>query len=123
MKLIPVPRKSRELLTALGRKGCSEICLIIMSQKDEPKNFSEVYYALVSQSRMAWATYSKQVNYLADHGFIEKSTKTIDNRKSIFLRLTTTGRELVKMYVVLLGKRLEDLEPERGSATSKADEE
>ena len=113
MKLIPVSKRSRELLAALGRSGCAEICLCIMSRKaEEWKNFSDVYYALVSQTRMPWATYSKLTGYLVSQGFIEKSRRIVNNRKAYYVRLTPSGRELVKMYVGLIGKSLEELEPE-----------
>jgi predicted transcriptional regulator len=112
MKLIPIPKRSRELLAALRKNLCAEICLAIMSPNDRWKNFSDVYYALVSQTRLPWATYSKLTTYLAANGFVEKSSRTTNNRKSISLKLTPLGKDLVKMYVSLLGKGVEDLEPE-----------
>ena len=116
MKLIPVPKKTRELLGALGRTGCPDICLLIMSPKgDEWKNFSDVYYALVAQTRMPWATFSKLTDYLVARGFIEKTRKTVNNRKTNFVKLTALGRDLVKIYVELSGKRFEDLQSEQES--------
>lgn len=112
MKLFQIPKRDKQLLAALGRAGCPEICIIAMSKKDEWKNFSDVYYALVAQTRMPWATYSKLVDYLTTQDFIEKNDRIINNRKSVSLKLTPSGKELVKMYLTVVGRRMDDLEPE-----------
>ncbi|MGB9023183.1 MAG: hypothetical protein WCC94_07090 [Candidatus Bathyarchaeia archaeon] len=121
MKLLQVSQEFEVALEALGRKGCPEICLAIMSpQGDEWKNFSDVYYELVSQTRLPYATYSKLTNFLIDKGFIEKNTATIKNRKTILVRLTERGKELLKMYLTLQGWKLEDLEPGQASSYTSA---
>lgn len=118
MKLIPIPKRSQELITALGRGGCPEICLAIMSpRQDEWKRSSEVYYAVSSQLRMPWASYSKLTQYLIEKDFIKQKRDTYNNRKVYFVKLTDLGRDLVKMYAALVGKSLQDLEPEQQSPT------
>jgi hypothetical protein len=114
MKLIAIPEKTQELITALGRAGCPQICLTIMSSKDhEWKRSSEVYYTVSSQLRMPWATYSKLTKFLSERGFIEFNQAMYKNRKTYFVRLAPLGRDLVAMYVGLGGKTLKDLEPEQ----------
>jgi hypothetical protein len=113
MKLIPIPEKTRELIAALGRAGCAQICLTIMSPKDrEWKRSSEVYYTVSSQLRMPWATYSKLTKFLSERGFIDFNQAVYKNRKTYFARLTPLGRDFVAMYVGLGGKTLKDLEPD-----------
>lgn len=110
MDLIAVPKNFQVIFEALGRKGCPDICLAIMSPKgDEWRGFSDVYYRLVAQTRLPWATYAKLIDYLIEKGFIEKTTRTVNNRKAIFLRLTDLGQELVKTYVTTQGKKIGDL--------------
>jgi len=64
---------------------------------------------------MPWATFSKLTDYMVSRGFIEKTKKTVNNRKANFVRLTALGRELVRMYVGLLGVELSELESEDGT--------
>jgi hypothetical protein len=113
MKLIPMPEKSHKLMAAVGRPGCPQICLTIMSPKGDWKRSSEVYYTLSSQLRMPWASYSKLTKFLSDDGFIEFNQTVYNNRKTYFVRLTPLGRDLVAMYVSLGGKTMKDLEPEQ----------
>jgi DNA-binding MarR family transcriptional regulator len=80
--------------------------------REQWRGFSDIYYRMVKQARLPWATYSKLANHLIDHGFVEKKTMIVNNRKAILIRLADKGRQLVKMYVSLYGKQLEDLEPE-----------
>ena len=113
MKLIPMSEKTQELIAALGRAGCAQICLTIMSPKDrEWKRSSDVYYTISKQFRMPWATYSKLTKFLNERGFIEFNQTMYKNRKTYFVRLTSLGRDLVEMYVNLGGKTLRDLEPD-----------
>ena len=110
MNLIQVPKNFRAIFEALGRKGCPEICLAIMSPRgDEWRGFSDIYYGLVAQTRLPWATYAKLVDYLTEKGFVERTTRIVNNRKAIFVRLTDLGKELVKTYVTSQGKKLGDL--------------
>ena len=107
-------KRSQELIMALGRAGCPQICLTIMSPKEsEWKRSSEVYYSVSSQLRMPWATYSKLTKFLSERGFIEFNKAIYNNRMTYFLRLTPLGRDLVAAYAGLGGKTLEDLEPEQ----------
>jgi predicted transcriptional regulator len=112
LKLLPLPPRFRVMMEALGRGSCADICLAIMSPSGEWRGFSDVYYVLVTQTRLPWATYSKLMGYLIAKGFVEKTTKTVNNRKAILVRLTDLGKELVKTYVTLQGRKLEDLKPE-----------
>ena|SRR5208337_2230960 len=119
MKLIQIPKRYQEILTALGRAGCPEICLTIMSPKDrEVKRSSEVYYSVASQLRMPWATYSKLTKYLTEKGFIEFNRATYNNRNVYFVKLTALGRDLVKMYIGGVGKTPEDLESEQPDSST-----
>lgn len=113
MKLLAMPKKQRTMLATLGRSGCAEICVAVMSPRgDEWKIMSDVYYDLTAQTRMPWATYAKLTNYLVDMGFLEKSKRTIGRRKINLIRLTSSGKELVKLYLKVLGKGVEDLQAE-----------
>ena len=73
---------------------------------------SDVYYDLVGQTRMPWATYAKLTNYLVDAGFLGKTKRAIGRRKINLVRLTSLGKELVKLYLDVLGKGVENLQAE-----------
>jgi hypothetical protein len=101
------------MLAALGRSGCAEICVAVMSPTgSEWKIMSDVYYDLTGQTRMPWATYAKLTNYLVDTGFLVKTKRAIGRRKINLVRLTSSGKELVKLYLNVLGKGLKDLQAE-----------
>jgi DNA-binding MarR family transcriptional regulator len=109
--LLPIAPKFKKILAAIGRGYCADICLAIMSPRgDEWRRFSDIYYEIVAQRRLPWATYSKLVRYLIANKFVEKSERTVGNRKAVLVRLTDLGRELVKLYLALQGKQLEQLE-------------
>jgi len=110
MRLLPISNRFREILAAIGRGNCPDICLTIMSEGDEWKRYSDVYYTLVAHIRLPWATYSKLTKYLIEKGFIESQTRKDNKRKVILVRLTNKGKELVKMYVELQGRKLQELE-------------
>jgi len=123
LKLLPVSEDVETFLETLGRRGSASISLAIMSPNEQEwRGFSDVYYRMVKQTRLPWATYSKLANHLIDEGFVEKKTTTVNNRKAILIRLTDRGRQLVKMYVSLYGKQLEDLEPEEETPATRGSE-
>jgi predicted transcriptional regulator len=115
LKLLPITRRDQELLMALGRKGCPEICVVVKSDKrDEWKIVSDVFYALKSQRPIPWATYAQLIEYLIENGFLEKSQRVVGRRKFNLVRLTPLGDDLVRLYVEgFLGKKVEDLTPEQ----------
>jgi len=102
LELLPIPKDAEIALEALGRKGCPDVCLVMSSPKpDEWKGFSDIYYELVKQTRLPWATYNKLIRYMVEQEFVEKNVTTVKNRKAILLRLTEQGRRLAKMYLTL----------------------
>lgn len=109
LKLVQVSQSHKTIFEALGRNGCPEICVSIRTAKNEWRGFSDVYYQLVAQTRLPWATYAKLANYLVEKGFVEKKTEPVKGRNAIFLRLTDLGQELVSTYMNAQGKTLADL--------------
>jgi len=109
LKLLQVSEGQKKIFEAIGRNGCPEICVSIQTPGNEWRGFSDVYYQLVAQKRIPWATYAKLTNYLIENGFIEKKTAPVKGRDVIFLRLTELGQKLVTTYLKAQDKSLADL--------------
>jgi DNA-binding MarR family transcriptional regulator len=111
LKLVQVSESHKKIFEALGRSGCPEICVSIQTPTNQWRGFSDIYYQLVAQKRMPWATYAKLTNYLIEKGFIEKKTEPVKGRDAIFLKLTDLGQKLVSTYLKAQDKSLADLKP------------